>query len=131
MIPMRRLFQLGALEIVLCDSIDMVNDEDAGRLVITGAHGGSSAGVAALAVPALLYVFNDAGIGKDGAGVAALKLLSDAGIPAIAVSNQSARIGEAEDTLANGIVSQCNRAAHALGLRAGQGVTDALMVLTA
>jgi uncharacterized protein YunC (DUF1805 family) len=131
MTPMRRLFRLETLEIALCDCVSLIVDDDAGRVVITGAHGGSSAGAAALGVPALLYVFNDAGIGKDAAGVAALKLLNEAGIAAATVFNTSARIGEAEDTLANGVISQCNRAAHVLGLRSGQSVRDVLVALTA
>ncbi|MCU0832067.1 MAG: hypothetical protein MUC58_11245 [Rhizobiaceae bacterium] len=130
MTPMRRLFQMQTLEIALCDSVWQVSEEDAGRVVITGSHGGSSSAVFALGVPALLYVFNDAGLGKDNAGVAGLKLLNDAGIAAVTVFNTSARIGEADDTMAHGIVSQCNRAAHAMGLRAGQSVGDVLMLLT-
>jgi hypothetical protein len=126
---MRRLFRLEHLEIVLCDCISSLQQQDAGRIVITGAHGGMSTALHALGVPAGLYVFNDAGIGKDAAGVAALRLLNDAGTPAITVAHASARIGEAEDALANGVISQCNRAAHALGLRAGQTMQDALALL--
>lgn len=129
--PMRRIFRLGALEVCLCDSMSDVTPQDTGRIVITGADGGTASALYALHVFASLYVFNDAGIGKDGAGVAGLKLLNEAGICAIAVSHLSARIGEAEDTLANGIITQCNRAAHALGLRAGQSIDEAIALLTA
>jgi uncharacterized protein YunC (DUF1805 family) len=126
----RRLFRFGPVEIALVDSVEHVGEEDAGRIIITGSHGGWSSGAAALSVPAALYIFNDAGIGKDGAGVVALKLLNDAGTPAAVVFNTSARIGEAEDTLANGIIAQCNRAAHGLGLRGGMAVRDALHLLS-
>lgn len=124
--PLRRVFRLDALEILLCDSIETVGEADVGRIIISGSHGGTSSALHALRVEAALYVFNDAGIGKDGAGVAGLKLLNDAGRPAVAVSHVSARIGEAEDTLANGVISQCNRAAHGMGLRAGHSITEAL-----
>jgi|JI8StandDraft_2_1071088.scaffolds.fasta_scaffold266213_2 uncharacterized protein YunC (DUF1805 family) len=126
----RRLFRIGPLEIALLDSIEHVTEDDAGRIVITGAHGGWASAAAALGVPAALYVFNDAGLGKDAAGIVALKLLNDAGTPAVTVQHSSARIGEAEDTLASGVISQCNRAAHGLGLRAGMSVQDALHGLT-
>jgi hypothetical protein len=128
--PFRRVFRLGALEVCLCDCICDVQSADIGRIVITGAHGGSSNALYALETHASLYVFNDCGIGKDGAGIAGLKLLNEAGIAAVAVSHLSARIGEAEDTLANGVIAQCNRAAHALGLRAGQSIDEAVAMLT-
>ena len=130
MIPLRRVFVLNRIELVLCDSITQVTDDDAGRIVVSGSHGGSSSACFAAVVPAMLYVFNDAGFGKDGAGIAGLKLLSEAGIAAVSVSHDSARIGEAEDSLANGIVSMCNREAHALGLRTGEALTEALFRLT-
>jgi hypothetical protein len=131
MTPLRRVFRLGSVEIVLLDDVAMLRSEDTGRIVITGAHGGVPSALHALPVHASLYVFNDAGIGKDGAGLSALRLLNDAGTPALAVRHDSARIGEAEDALANGIIAQCNRAAHALGLRPGQTMIDALAMLAA
>ena len=91
----------------------------AGCVVVTGSHGGQSAGRYALAVHARLYVFNDAGIGKDEAGIAALAMLDDAGQPAVAVAHTSARIGEAEDTWSGGVISRVNAAAAAQGYRAG------------
>ena len=62
---------------------------------MTGSHGGVSAARFALDVRAALYVFNDAGGGKEQAGVAGLDLLEAASIAAICVSHDSARIGEA------------------------------------
>jgi hypothetical protein len=67
-----------ARPLVLLDSVTQVLPAHAGALVVTGSHGGVSSGRYALAVPAWLYVFNDAGIGKDDAGVAALPLLQAA-----------------------------------------------------
>lgn len=105
--------------LVLLDSVTQVEFGHAGRLVVTGSHGGASVVPYARAVRAWLYVFNDAGVGKDGAGIAALDLLQAEGIAAAAVAHSSARIGEALDTWESGIVSHLNEAARALGLRDG------------
>ena len=112
--------------IVLLDSVTEVTAASAGRVVVTGSHGGASAGRYALAVRARLYVFNDAGIGKDEAGIAALAMLDAERQPAVSVAHTSARIGEAADTWACGIVSRVNAAAAALGYRAGEVLRDAV-----
>ncbi|MFN9211592.1 MAG: hypothetical protein ACK6DI_12030 [Betaproteobacteria bacterium] len=111
---------------VLLDSITQVRAEHAGSVVVTGSHGGASVAPYALAVRSTLYVFNAAGIGKEEAGVAALALLDAQGQAAVAVAHTSARIGEAQDALAGGIVSRVNRAAAALGVRAGEPLSVAL-----
>jgi hypothetical protein len=105
--------------VVLLDSVTEVTPEHRECFVVTGSHGGQSAGRYALAVDARLYVFNDAGIGKDEAGIAALAMLDAAGRPAVAVAHTSARIGEAADTWNGGVISRTNAAAAALGYRAG------------
>lgn len=104
---------------VLLDSVTQVEAAHAGRIVVTGSHGGRSVAAYAREVRAWLYVFNDAGVGKDGAGIAALDLLQAEGIAALTVAHSSARIGEALDSWECGVVSHLNPAAAALGLRAG------------
>jgi hypothetical protein len=112
--------------VVLMDTITKVDAGDAGAFVVSGSHGGTSSGEFALAVPLALAVFNDAGIGKDEAGVAALAMLQARGTPACAVAHTSARIGEARDTFEHGLVSRVNDAAHALGLREGRALRATL-----
>ena len=58
-------------KVVLMDSITKVNSDDKGALVVCASHGGTSSGEFALEVPLKLVVFNDAGGGKDDAGIAA------------------------------------------------------------
>lgn len=115
--------------VVLLDSITQVAAEHAGRCVVTGSHGGVSAARYAADVPARLYVFNDAGGGKDGAGIAALARLQAVGLAAATVAHDSARIGEARDTWDSGIVSQVNAAAARLGLRPGARLHETLSAL--
>ena len=93
---------------------------DAGCLAVSGSHGGISSAQYALAARPLIAVFNDAGVGKDEAGLAALPFLQGHAIAACTVAHTSARIGEAHSTLADGLVSHCNAAARALGVAPGQ-----------
>jgi hypothetical protein len=115
--------------LVLHDSVTQVTAADAGTLVVTGSHGGASVVPYARAVRAWLYVFNDAGIGKDGAGIAALGLLEAEGQAAAAVSHASARIGEARDAWENGVVSMVNGTAALLGLRTGDRLAEVLQTV--
>ena len=106
------------------DSITELGPQDAGCLAVSGSHGGISSARYALAARPLLSVFNDAGVGKDQAGLAALPFLQDHGLAACTVSHASARIGEANSTLADGIISHANPLALALGARAGARCLD-------
>jgi hypothetical protein len=117
---------IAAPRLVLLDSVTQVEFGHAGQLVVTGSHGGASVVPYARAVRAWLYVFNDAGVGKDGAGIAALDLLDADGVAALAVAHTSARIGEALDTWQRGVVSHLNAAARALGLRTGAPLREQL-----
>jgi len=57
---------------LVVDSITQLDAGDAAAIVVSGSHGGISSGEFALAVPLRLVFFNDAGVGKDGAGIAAI-----------------------------------------------------------
>lgn len=97
----------------------------AGKVLVAGSHGGiiaawygAHAGVHAL-------VLNDAGVGKDRAGIAGLAWLEDIGMAAAAVDCMSARIGDGADMLARGVVSHANVYAALCGVAAGQSCRDA------
>jgi len=116
------------VRLVLLDSVTQVEPQHAGCVVVTGSHAGSSVVKYARAVPAFLYVFNDAGIGKDEAGVVALAELERLGIATAAVSHQSARIGDARDTWINGVVSRTNRLAASIGVESGRCLRECVDV---
>lgn len=73
-----------------------------------------------------LVVFNDAGVGKDEAGIVALQRLQQQGRAAAAVAHTSARIGDALDAWRHGVLSHVNPMAAARGLAPGMAVRDAL-----
>ena len=107
------------------DSITELGPADAGCVAVSGSHGGlSSARYAAAARPAL-SVFNDAGGGKDAAGIAALGWLALQGLAACTVEHTSARIGDARSTFTDGIINHVNTQAAALGVAPGQSCREA------
>jgi hypothetical protein len=110
----------------LLDSVGHVQPAMHGAVLVSGSHGGRSAAQFVIGLRPRLVVFNDAGLGRDGAGIAGLALLQDAGLAACTVAHSSARIGEAESTLADGIVSHANAAAAALGIAAGMACREAV-----
>lgn len=111
----------------LIDSITEITPAMAGAVIVSGSHGGRSVSVYALGIQPHPYAvfFNDAGIGKENAGIVALEHLEQAGVICGAYSHESARIGEAQDGLANGVISATNRQAISAGIMPGQSVAEA------
>jgi len=105
--------------ILLADTVTRLRDEHAGQVLVTGSHGGIIAAAYAAQARVRAVVFNDAGRGRDDAGVAGLAALDRIGIAACAVAHTSARIGDAADGFARGIVSACNAMAAAAGVAPG------------
>ncbi|MFO1311235.1 MAG: hypothetical protein U1F41_04130 [Burkholderiales bacterium] len=116
----------GARRVLLLDSITWLDEQDAGQVVVSGSHGGRSAGEYAVRWPLALCCLNDAGVGKDRAGIAALDMLEARGTPALAYGHMSARIGEARDAWEHGVISHVNALARALGFAPGLRLRDAI-----
>jgi len=112
--------------VIVIDSITQLDAGDRDAIVVSGSHGGTSSAQFALRQSPPLVCFNDAGVGKAGAGIAALAILQARGIAAAAVAHDSARIGDALDAWQHGVIAHVNDAAHALGLRIGQPLAAAL-----
>lgn len=115
----------------IVDSITELQPADAGCIAISGSHGGISSARYALAARPRLSVFNDAGVGKDAAGIAALDFLAGHGLAACTVSHDSACIGQAHSTLEDGVVSHVNAQALALDVRPGERLVSVLAALRA
>lgn len=106
-------------QVVVMDSIAHAVDADAGQIVVTGSHGGRSAGEYALSFGVACVVCCDAGFGKNGSGVAGLRDLDRTRIAGIGVAHTSARIGDGVDIWERGVVSFVNAAAGRLGFVVG------------
>jgi hypothetical protein len=116
--------------IVTADSITRIGTEARGAVVVNGSHGGGYAAYVAAKLGVAAAIFNDAGIGRDGAGIAGLAYLAELGLPAAAVGHLTARIGDGADMLARGVVTAANPPAAALGCRAGMPCRDAALALS-
>ena len=125
----KTVMHAGGHPVILVDSVSKVEPGDGGAIVVSASHGGQSSGEFALVAPLTACFFNDAGIGKDEAGVSSLPMLDGRGIAALAVSHESGRIGDAADMWEHGIVSRVNETARKRGARAGMSVQDAVRAL--
>lgn len=122
----------GAALVVGADSVSLVDAGDDGRIVVTASHGERLAGLDSDGVKAepRLVTFNDAGIGKDSAGIGRLPLLQQRGVAALTVSAYSACIGDARSCYQEGVISAANARARDLGCRVGMPLNtfiDALL----
>ena len=110
-------------------AIEPLSGHLAGKVVVGGSHGGAYPGYLAAKARACAVILNDARIGKDDAGVGCLDYCGALDMAAATVSHMSARIGDAEDTIANGVISRVNDAARAAGCREGMSCLDAALAL--
>ena len=108
------------------DSASLITPQDTDRILIIGSHGGLLGGdpASALRGSARAVVFNDAGVGIEGAGLTRLPALDTRGIPAATVDCWSARIGDAASSWATGILSHVNDTARHLGASPGMSTVD-------
>ena len=115
--------------ILTADSITRVGIEAARAVVVNGSHGGIYAAYLAGKLGVAAAIFNDAGVGRDHAGIAGLDYLDGFGVPAAAIGYDTARIGDGADMMARGIVTYANALARALGCRPGMACRDAAALL--
>ena len=96
--------------IVIADSITRVGPEAAGAVVVNASHGGVYAAYLAAKLHAAAAIFNDAGVGRDRAGIGGLDYLEEFGIAAATVGHDTARIGDGADMMAQRRHHPCERA---------------------
>ncbi len=119
-------------DIILVDSIAMATSEHTGKVIVSGSHGGLVAGKCyALPIRPLLVVFNDAGFGKNNAGIGGVVFLGENQIAAASVDTMTAMIGDSNDMYQNGVLSYVNPPAEFLGLKIGMTVKEAAKLVVA
>ncbi len=116
-------------DVVALDSASQITSQDSGRIVVAGSNGGRESGRAAVLARCAAIVLNDAGIGKDRAGVAGLALADEQGIPGMTVSHESAEISDGLSTWRTGRISVANEAAARRGVASGMTVAEAVHAL--
>jgi len=114
--------------ITLLDSIALIDSSNAGTIVVTGSHGGRSAAgfVVDVREKPMAVFFNDAGGGKDNAGKVGLDMLQAIGVAAACYSHMSARIGDAQDGLDNGVLTDLNDLAKQAEIKTEMEVSQAI-----
>lgn len=110
--------------ILLVDSITKLDVAHRDAVVVSGSHAGIYAGFCAAKGHVRAVIQNDAGVGRDQAGIASLACLDELGLAAAATDSASCRIAQAQDMWARGVISHVNQAAAALGCRPGDSVRD-------
>jgi hypothetical protein len=121
----------GEPAVVCLDAAPMLDEADAGRIVITGSHAALFRGKPDEVVrPNVRAIFfSDAGVGMDGAGIARLPMLAERGIVAGTASAASAEIGDSRSIYGEGVLSYVNVEATRLGGRPGLRVLDFVAML--
>ncbi len=114
----------GGVQVFTADTITKMLPAHHGQVVVAGSHGGVYAGWCAAKGGARAVILNDAGVGKDKAGIGSLSFLDAIGLAAATADSSSCRISDASDMLAAGVVSHVNAVAAALGCAPGQTVRE-------
>jgi hypothetical protein len=119
----------GAGPYLVADSVTKLGPETRNAVVLAASHGGSYPAHLVAAAGLRAVVLNDAGFGRERAGVAGLLDLEEIGLPAAAISHRSARIGDGADGERRGLLSCVNAPARALGLVVGMSAREGAALL--
>lgn len=117
--------QSGNRKIVVADSAAAMDESTKGDVFVDGSHCGINVGEMTIHSGVGAMIGNDAGMGKNDAGIVALKMCDEHGIPAAAVAAMSAKIGNGRSTYEQGKISVVNEAAKKLGIAPGMSAKDA------
>jgi hypothetical protein len=117
-------------QIIAEASVTKLDARHRDAVLVAGSHGGVIAGFLAAKAGVRAVILNDAGVGRDQAGISSLAYLERIGMAAATVGHMSARIGEGADMLVRGVITHANAIATRLGVRAGQRCADAAQRLT-
>ena len=118
-------------EIVLADSATKLGADAMSAVIVTGSHGARYAAYLTLKAHPRAVIHNDAGIGKDSAGIGVIALAEALGIAAATASHASCRIGDATDMIVRGRISHVNAVARSLGVREEMPCREAALLLLA
>lgn len=117
--------QSGKRRIIIANSATSIDESNENDVVVDGSHFGRNVGEMAFNAKIRGMIGNDAGKGLDNSCIAGLKVLDEHGVPAAAVSNMSAMIGDGTSTYEEGEISAVNEAAKKLGITVGMSAKEA------
>ncbi len=112
------------VKIMTVASCSNAREEHRSHVLVSGSYGGRYNAFNAAKWGVRGVVMNDAGIGRDNAGIVGLEYLDQIGLAAATADAQTCHIGDGDHMLAHGIISHVNRTAAAVGCAVGQSVRD-------
>jgi hypothetical protein len=112
------------VKILTAASCSFVRDEHRSHVVVSGSYGGRYNAFNAAKWGVRGVIMNDAGVGKDNAGIRGLDFLDQINLAAATADAQTCHIGDGAHMLEHGVVSHVNRTAADLGCMPGQSVRD-------
>ena len=121
--------QEGEFRIIVTNTAGSYDENNKNDVVIDGSHFGVNSAKMAVDAAVKGRIGNDAGIGKNNAGIAGLNILEKVGIPGAAVSSLSAKIGVGMSTWDTGKVSTVNESARKIGVKVGMTTKEAANVM--
>ncbi len=121
--------QEGKFRIIVTNTAGSYDENNKNDVVIDGSHFGVNSAKMAVDAAVKGRIGNDAGIGKNSAGIAGLNILEKVGIPSAAVSSMSAKIGVGMSTWDTGQVSTVNESARKIGVKVGMTTKEAANVM--
>ncbi len=108
---------------IVCVSSSAQADAGAhGQVVVSGSYGGEYNAFHAAKWGLRGVVLNDAGVGKDNAGIRGLPYLDAIGLAAATADARTCHIADPEHMLEHGVISFVNQSAEKLGCRPGESV---------
>ena len=108
------------VKILTVASCSFIRDEHRSHVVVSGSCGGRYNDFNAAKWGVRGVIMNDAGIGKDNAGICGLDYLDQIDLAAATADAQTCHIGDGDHMLEHGIISRVNRTAAGLGCMPGR-----------
>ena len=99
-------------------------NETRGAVLVSGSYGGVYNAWHAVRKGAKAVILNDAGVGKNNAGISGLAWLDVLGLPGATAGCMTCHIGDGDHMLAHGRISYINEHAAHLGCAVGQSVAE-------
>jgi len=112
------------VKILTVASCSNARDEHRSHVIVSGSYGGRYNAFNAAKWGVRGVIMNDAGVGKDNAGIVGLEYLDQIALAAATADAQTCHIGDGDHMLAHGVISHVNRTAAAVGCAIGQSVLD-------
>jgi hypothetical protein len=110
------------VKIMTVASCSNAREEHRSHVLVSGSYGGRYNAFNAAKWGVRGVIMNDAGIGRDNAGIVGLEYLDQIGLAAATADAQTCHIGDGDHMLAHGIISHVNRTAATVGCAVGQSV---------